>query len=189
MDAATIRYLSAQEVRRLLKHAKANSKRDHALLLLSYRHGLRASEVGILRKDDVNFGANRITIRRLKRSLGGDHPLAPDEGQALRSYLRSRQDSLPYLFVSRNMRPISRYALDDLMKRYGALAKLPPDRRHFHCLKHSIAAHLIAAGGDVIVVRDWLGHRNIQNTMVYAQLLSPRRDAEVTRLLQSQEIA
>jgi integrase len=189
MQAETIRYLSVEECRRFLAAAKKGSKRDYALLLLAYRHGLRASEVGLLRREHVDFGANRLRITRLKRSLGGDHPLAPDEAQAIRSYLRTRKDALPYLFLSRNRRPISRYALDDLVKGYGATAKVPEDRRHFHALKHSIAMHLIAAGGDVLVVRDWLGHRSIQNTLVYAQLLSPRRDAEVARLLQSREVA
>lgn len=75
------------------------------------------------------------------------------------------------------------------MKRYGEEAGDPKDRRHFHVLKHSIAVHLIAAGADVILVRDWLGHRSIQNTMVYAQLLSPRRDAQAATLFQSREIA
>ena len=189
MDAKTIRYLSVDQVRRLLRAARRSSRRDHALLLLAYRHGLRASELGLLRRENVDFAANRIRILRVKRSLGGDHPLAPDESQALRSYLRSRKDALPYLFLSRNRRPISRYALDDIVKHLAEKAGIPSDRRHFHVLKHSIAVHLIAAGADVILVRDWLGHRNIQNTLVYAQILSPRRDAEVARLLRTREIA
>ena len=70
-------------------------------------------------------------------------------------------------------------------RRYGATAGIPEDRRHPHCRKHSIAMHLIAAGGDVLTVRDWLGHRNIRNTLTYAQILSPKRDAEVARLVET----
>ena len=80
-------------------------------------------------------------------------------------------------------------AVDEMFRRYAAQAKLPKDRQHFHTLKHSIAVHMISAGADLMIVRDWLGHKSINNTLVYAQLLNPRRDAEVQRLLRSKEIA
>ncbi|MEW6742552.1 MAG: tyrosine-type recombinase/integrase [Planctomycetota bacterium] len=177
------------DMHRLLAVAKARSKRDHAVFLLAYRHGLRASEIGLLRREHVDFAANRIRSERLKNSLGRDHPLEPDEAQAIRSYLRTREDSLPCRFMSRNRRPLSRYSLDKLMKRCGVLAKIPGDRHHFHGLKHSIAVHLAAAGLDVLVIRDWLGHKRIQNTMAYTRLLSTRGDAEVGRAVRSQHVA
>lgn len=185
----TIKWLSVDECRRLFAAAKKRSRRDHALLLVSYRHGLRASEVGLLVREDVNLAANRLRFRRLKGSLDAEHPLRPDEAAAIRTYLRSRRDPLPYLFLSRKRNGITRYTLDDLMKRYGAVAKLATDRRHFHVLKHSIAVHLLNAAEDVAFVKDWLGHRDIQNTMAYAQLVSPKRDARALRVFTSREIA
>jgi len=66
--------------------------------------------------------------------------------------------------------------LDVLMKKYGDLARLPEDKRHFHVLKHSIATHLLAAGDDLRFVQDWLGHSNIQNTVIYTSIISTTRD-------------
>jgi site-specific recombinase XerD len=43
------------------------------------------------------------------------------------------------------------------MQRYGAAVDLPPEKRTFHILKHSIATHLLDAGADLAFVRDWLG--------------------------------
>jgi len=61
------------------------SPRNRALFLIAYRHGLRASEVGLLRTDDLNFRALRIMVHRLKGSHSGAHPMQPDQAQALRS--------------------------------------------------------------------------------------------------------
>jgi integrase len=59
------------------------SKRDYAIFLIAYRHGLRASEVGLLRREDLNLKEYRIRIQRLKNSLAGLHPLQSDELKAL----------------------------------------------------------------------------------------------------------
>ncbi len=56
------------------------------------------------------------------------------------------------------------------MKNYATEARIPEHKRHFHCLKHSIGTHMSAAGADVHVIQDWLGHKNLQNTTVYSQI-------------------
>ena len=63
-----ITYLTQDELKRLL--AAVKDKRDRAIIRVAYRHGLRASEIGMLQIDDVDFKQGRITIRRLKGSLG-----------------------------------------------------------------------------------------------------------------------
>jgi type 1 fimbriae regulatory protein FimB len=173
----TIKFFTLDELARLLAAARAN-RRNRALLLIAYRHGLRASEVGLLRVDDVDFCALRIRLHRLKGSRSGVHPLQPDEAKALRAYLRTRADApSPILFPSNRGDPIARRTLDWLIKRYGAAAGLPEGKRHFHCLKHSIATHLLDAGADLRFVQDWLGHSNIQNTVVYTFLSARGREA------------
>jgi len=71
------------------------------------------------------------------------------------------------------------------MQTYGEAAKLPPERRTFHILKHSIATHLLDAGADLAFVRAWLGHANIQNTLMYARITIVNRDTEARRLFAS----
>jgi integrase len=63
----TIRFLTLEELARLFTATRANS-RDRALFRLAYRHGLRASEVGLLRTDDIDFRAMRIMVHRVKGS-------------------------------------------------------------------------------------------------------------------------
>ncbi len=71
-----ISFLTQEELKRLF--AVITSKRDKALFLLAYRHGLRASEIGHLQRDDVDLKHGRLTVRRLKGSLGGVYPMQPD---------------------------------------------------------------------------------------------------------------
>src|SRR5712691_5299975 len=91
-------YLTQEETKRLL--TAISSKRDRAIFLTAYRHGLRASEIGLLHRTDVDLKRGRITINRLKGSLSGIYPMQPDEQKTIRSYLASRKDESPYLFVS-----------------------------------------------------------------------------------------
>ena len=176
----TIKFLTLEEFKRLF--AAIKSKRDRALFLLAYRHGLRASEVGNLRRADLDFKALRISIHRLKGSTSGVYPLQPDEAKLLKSYLRSRDDDNPIVFLSRQGNPIDRRMLHVLMRRYGQLAKLPPEKQHFHALKHSIATHLLDAGAELRFVQDWLGHSNIQNTVIYTALTSTTRSEKARQV-------
>jgi type 1 fimbriae regulatory protein FimB len=170
----TIKFLTLDETRRLF--AGVTDKRDKAIFLLAYRHGLRASEIGLLRVNDLDLKRLRVMLHRLKGSLSGEHPLQADEARTLKAWLKSRDTDSPILFPSRRGLPISRQMLDVLMKQYGEEAAIPKDKRHFHVLKHSIATHLLEAGAELRFLQDWLGHSNIQNTVIYTALVSTSRE-------------
>ena len=170
----TIQFLTLDETKRLF--SRITDKRDKALFLTAYRHGLRASEVGLLRVDDLDLKRLKIMLHRLKGSLSGEHTLQLDEARALKTWLKARGTDSPVLFTSARNLPISRQMLDVLMKRYGDEAKIPRERCHFHVLKHSIATHLFDTDADLRFLQDWLGHANIQNTVIYAALVSHSRE-------------
>jgi integrase len=172
----TIKFLTLDETRRLF--AVITDKRDKAIFLLAYRHGLRASEVGLLRVSDLDLKRLRMIFHRLKGSLSGEHPLQADEARALKAWLKSRDMDSPILFPSRRGLPISRQMLDVLIKSYGEEASIPKNKRHFHVLKHSIATHLLDAGAELRFLQDWLGHSNIQNTVIYTALVSTSRETK-----------
>jgi type 1 fimbriae regulatory protein FimB len=175
----TIKFLTQDETRRLF--VVIRDKRDRALFLLAYRHGLRASEVGLLHVADVDLKNLRIMIHRVKGSLPGEHPLQPDEARAIKAHLKARSLNSPALFTSARFQPMSRRGLDWLIKGYGNKAKLPAEKQHFHVLKHSIATHLLDAGADLRFVQDWLGHANIQNTVIYTYLTSTTRNEKARK--------
>jgi integrase len=177
-QAAEIKYLSQDELGALLKVIPLG--RDRAIFLVAYRHGLRASEVGLLRIEDVDLEAERLNVHRLKGSLGGVHPIRPDERRRLKAHIKGRKSGV--LFPSNRGTPISRFQLDHLMHQYAERAGISADKRHFHVLKHSVATHMLSNGAELHLVRDWLGHRSIKSTEVYARLINPVRDQMASRV-------
>ena len=64
------------QLRQLFKVIR--SKRDKAIFLVAYRHGLWASEIGLLQRADVDVKQGRVRIHRLKGSISGMYPMQPD---------------------------------------------------------------------------------------------------------------
>ncbi len=161
--------------------------RDKALFGLIYLYGLRVSEAVLLKHEDVDFEKGRILIRRTKAGIGGERPLFKSAQRLLKRYLKARHDTSDGLFTTRQGN-ISRQRVQQLFKAYARKAGLDA-RYSVHCLRHSIATHLLEAGEGIEFVRDHLGHRNIQNTMIYAQITDSRREESFKRVEGSSKIA
>jgi len=85
-DLRTREYLTEAEVERLMKAATRNrwGHRDSTMVLVAYRHGLRASELVDLRWDQVDFRTVTLHVRRVKQCTPSTHPILGDELRALR---------------------------------------------------------------------------------------------------------
>jgi type 1 fimbriae regulatory protein FimB len=184
--APQLTFLTQDEVRRLF--AVITGVRDRALFPLAYHHGLRASEVSLLQRQDIHDRQGRIYIPRVKGSVSKTYPLQPEDLRRLRAYLRTRQDDSPALFISNRRLPSERRSYWDLMQTYGERAEIAKPKRRFHALRHAIAVHLLDAGADVAFVQDRLGHANIQNTMVYMRYTTVTRDAQTRQLFASHRV-
>jgi integrase len=149
-----------------------------AMILLAYKHALRASEVCNLRLDDIDLKNGSITVERLKGSLRTTQAVTGhrgepllDELKALREWMRERRhDGSDFLFTSQKGGRLHRSQFFRLFRSVAADAGLPPEKQHPHVLKHSIATHLVAANVNLTLVKTQLGHKSINSTLRYVSI-------------------
>lgn len=170
-------YLHPAEIDRLLAAAKTfprYGQRNYLLVLLAYRHALRISEVIDIRLSDIDLDSGRIYCRRLKGSVANTHPMEGDEIRAVRRWIKDRpQTALDFLFVSERGSPLTRQSSWRIVAEAGKIAGLELDA-HPHMLKHSCGYFLANKGYDTRLIQDYMGHKQIQNTVRYTQTNAKR---------------
>ena len=170
----TREHLTIDEVERLIEAAKTNryGHRDALMVLLAFRHGLRAAEVCDLRWEQVDFKTASLHVRRLKNGTPSTHPLTGRELRALRRHQRESANS-PFVFVSERRAPLSAPGFSRMVERAAVSAKLAI-KTHAHMLRHACGYKLANDGHDTRALQAYLGHRNIQNTTRYTALAHDR---------------
>ena len=166
-------HLTPSEVEKLIEAARTNryGHRDATMLLVAFRHGLRASELCGLEWSQVDFTGATLYVRRVKNGKAATHPIRGDEMRALRKLQRAAPKS-PFVFVNERGTPFSPDGFNWLVKRAGQAGL--PFQAHAHMLRHSAGYKLAGDGHDTRAIQDYLGHRNISNTVRYTEL-SPTR--------------
>lgn len=170
-------HLTPKEVHRLIEVAGQRGRyplRDRTLLLLMFRHGLRAGEACLLKWDAVMFDEAAIAIFRLKGSNSGIHRLQDDEMIALSS-LKEQDVGCHHLFTNERGQGMTTGAIAKLMARAGELAKLPLPV-HPHMLRHSCGYYLAEQGLPTRDIQEYLGHKHIQCTVRYTAANPARFD-------------
>lgn len=146
--------------------------RDRAMLSLVAHGGLRASEVAGLQLTDVDWRADRIHVRRLKKGTGpvDDVPIVPPVGEALVEYLRRRPQSSHahvFLTIKAPLRPLEGRVVSQTAAMYLRRAAVKAPRIGSHTLRHSFAVELLRRGQSLRAIGDVLGHRHPQSTFLY----------------------
>jgi type 1 fimbriae regulatory protein FimB/type 1 fimbriae regulatory protein FimE len=174
-DLRSREYMTDGEVERLTEAAKANrwGHRDATMILVCYRHGLRASELVDLRWDQIDFNAGTLAVRRAKKGTPATHPIRGDELRALRRLQRDQDPKSPFVFTSERGAPFTTAGFARMVERAGEAAKLG-FKAHPHMLRHACGFALANKGHDTRALQAYLGHKNIQHTVRYTEL-SPDR--------------
>ena len=171
----TVTFLDANEIAALLAapdRATWAGRRDHALLLIAIQTGLRASELVNLKCCDLKLG-NGANIRCIgKGRKERATPLRRDTAKLLEAWSGNNRDNSKPLFPSIRGEPLSRDALEHLVRKHcltasHACPSIGVKRVTPHTLRHSTAMDLLHHGVDQTVIALWLGHESIATTQVY----------------------
>jgi len=192
MPDRDVSFLELEEVDRLLETPldmleKATSSRrltalrDKAILEMLFCTGLRVSELGRLKREDVNVKRNEFTVRG-KGSKKRVAFMSQNARQWLKRYLDARRDMNPYLFVAHDRaksashrkadsdeKPLTSRTIQRIVERHARAAGITKPVTP-HTLRHSFATDLLRGGADLRAVQEMLGHSSITTTQIYTHI-------------------
>ena len=170
--------MNQDELDKLLHQSKSDTTpigiRNYAIILLLARLGLRAKEVIMLRLEDVDWARGVLFIRSSKgreRAL----PLRKDVAECLVAYLKDCRPKTSHreIFITHNApyRPMARFAVPgQVVRKLFSEAGIERAYGRAHLLRHTLASQLINSGASFKDTADFLGHRFLQTTGIYAKL-------------------
>ena len=137
-DVRPREYLTPKEVDRLMEAGRRRGRygmRDSTMMLVAYRHGLRAIETCLLTWDQIDFAQGLLHVRRVKNGMPSVHPMSGGEVRALRA-LKREDGSGRYVFMTERKAPMTPRGFHNLVALAGAAAKIPFPV-HPHMLRHA----------------------------------------------------
>ena len=169
--------MNRNEVIRLLAATEGDRPCDlraRAVLMLLITYGLRAGEVSGLQLDDLDWEREKLQVRCPKPGRTHVYPLSRGVGQTILRYLREARPAcrVRRLFVTLNAptRPLSRGVIKSIVSVRLQRLGITDKRRGPHALRHAAAQHLLDQGLSMKAVGDYLGHRSVAATSVYAKV-------------------
>jgi integrase/recombinase XerC len=176
--------IQPEEIRRMMELADGDSPeviQDRAILELFYSTGMRLSELTGLNVNDLNFGSNQVLVHG-KGSKQRIIPLGGEAIKACKNHLMRRaelftsntdENARKALFITpggRRMYPrrVQKIVQGYLSKTSEVTQKSP------HVLRHSFATHMLNAGADIRIIKEFLGHANLSATQIYTHTSTDR---------------
>ena len=174
-DRRAREYLTGTEVESIMKTARQigrHGSRDHTMILVAYRHGLRVSELVALKWQQIDLKDGLIHVSRLKNGIDSVHPLFGPELRGLKQVQRDYKET-QYVFTTERKTPMTTSTFRKMLMRAGEKAGIGFPI-HPHMLRHSTGFKLANAKQDTRSIQHYLGHKNITHTSRYTEM-SPTR--------------
>ncbi len=161
------KYFTREEVHRILEATE--NERDKLMLNLMWQTGLRVSELLSLKPSNIDFRGGVLKVPTLKRK---GHPfrvipLQPSLLGELARFIASNK-----IGDEERLFPLTRFRVFQIVKEACKRAGIEDERAHPHTFRHSFAVHCVLHGVPVLVLNEWLGHSNIENTLIYTKVLA-----------------
>ncbi|MDD2216544.1 MAG: site-specific integrase [Eubacteriales bacterium] len=160
-----------------IDRSSPKGKRDYAMVLITARLGLRATDVCCLTFENIRWEQSLIVLNQQKTGERIDLPLLSEIGEAIIDYLKyGRPESkLPYIFlhVTSPYDRLNRSTLHSIICLYLRKAgiKFKEERKHGpHALRHSLAGILLEKKTPLPIISEVLGHKNTESTRYYLRI-------------------
>lgn len=191
-----VEYMSESAIKALLAEPDATTKlglRDQFFMILAYDTAARVQELADLRLRDIRLGKTPTIVLTGKGSKMRTVPLMRPTVLHLNNYLdayhcgESLLSERPLFYTLREGTPraLSTDGIRKWIKRYGLSARMKcaeiPENVHPHLLRHSRAMHLYQNGMDLTLVSQWLGHANLEATLIYAHADTEQKRAAIEK--------
>src|SRR3984885_6722183 len=168
-------HLAEREVERLIEAMKGNrwGHRDATMVLIAFRHGLRASELVDLRWEQIDLEHALLHVRRLKNGSPATQPLTGKELRALRRPESEQKLNSPFVVRSERGTPFTKRGFQAMVERASKATGFDM-KIHPHMLRHACGFKLANDGVDTRTIQAYLGHKSIQHTVRYTELAPTR---------------
>jgi site-specific recombinase XerD len=172
-------FYSEDEVKKLIssvKHTNSKGKTDLAVVLLAAELGIRSGDISRLHLSDLHWERNTIEFVQSKTGIFNQLPLLDNLKYALIDYLSSARPAcnsdLLFVGIKNNFGMISNSQIHGMVSKYFTIAGLDITKRKHgpHALRHSLASKLLKNDTPMYVIKDILGHTNLNTTKIYLNI-------------------
>lgn len=146
-------------------------RRDALILRVLYETGVRRSELVGMKESSVDFGTRAIKVLG-KRSKERIIPIENELAHNISDYIALKRQEVgesEWLFVNKKGEQLSAAMVYNIVKRYMSLLS-NADRISPHVFRHSFATHILSEGGDMMAIKELLGHESLSTTEVYTHI-------------------
>lgn len=172
-------FYSETEVKKLIScidNHTIKGKRDLLIVLLAAELGIRSGDICRLKLSDIHWERNTIEFIQFKTNVPNQLPLLENIKFVLIDYLKNARPScesdLVFVGIKNNYQMISASQIHSIVSKYFTLAGIDiSNRKHGpHALRHSLASSLLMNNTPMYVIKDVLGHTNLNTTRAYLSI-------------------
>lgn len=171
-------YYSDDEIRILIEHARNKAgecvKRDYAILLLLVYYGLRARDIALLNKDNIDWDNSKLKVITSKSKVELEYQLFPVVGNAIVDYLLNERPVVKsdIVFLKKNGEAMSSVNITGLVNKLFKDSKINTTNKHYgpHSLRASLATRMMNKNESIFTISKVLGHASIDTTKIYTKV-------------------
>lgn len=185
-------FLSVEQTTKLINQPDINTRtglRHRTIMTLLYDSGCRVQELCDIRIRDVYTGTNPTVRLHGKGNKHRTVTISEKTAMLVSEYIRRQRNTAledEPLIINRAHEKLSRDGVNYIISKYVSEIRRNepnfPEKVHAHGFRHSKAMHMLAAGINIVYIRDFLGHEDISTTMIYSRADNRLKNETINKL-------